>query len=133
MTTHTLTQKIILTIHSLTFFSTIFSPFFLSWETQIRYGYLISYGMTATVLGWMVFGRCLVSDLENSSKHGSIPTFLIVVMGININRYHRQLQSLIIYSSFLVKIYYAPTLTYIYFCVLLFFIYKMYKQFYCKS
>ena len=133
MTTHTLTQKIILTIHSLTFFSTIFSPFFLSWETQIRYGYIISYGMTATVLGWMVFGRCLVSDLENSNKHGSIPTFLIVVMGININRYHRQLQSLIIYSSFLVKIYYAPTLTYIYFCILLFFIYKMYKRFYCKS
>ena len=41
-------QKRILVAHGLFFFSVIFSPFYLSWETQIRYGYIISYLLSAT-------------------------------------------------------------------------------------
>lgn len=124
---HTLTQKIVLTIHSLTFFSAILSPFYLSWESQIRYGYLFSYGMTGTILGWILFGRCIVSDLENSGKYGSIATFLMVVVGLNVERYHQQIHKFITYSSLLIKLYYAPSITYMFISGILFLIYKMNK------
>ena len=128
--THTLKQKIVLTVHSVIFFSTIFSPFYLSWESQIRYGHLFSYAMTATVLGWIVFGRCIISDLENSHRYGSIVTFFDVVVGINANVYHNEIHKFVTYSSLLIKMYYAPSITYMFCSCLLFLIYKSKKWIY---
>ena len=126
-TSHTLFQKTLLTLHALTFFSLIFSPFYLSWRSQIYYGYIISYMFSATIMGWIYFGRCIVSDLENSHKYGSIPTFFHVVVGINMKHYHTYVANFVTYSSFLIKMYYAPTIGFMIFSLILIGYYKLMK------
>ena len=80
--------------------------------------------MSATVLGWIVFGRCIISDLENSNRYGSIVTFFDVVVGINANVYHNEIHKFVTYSSLLVKMYYTPSITYMFCSCILFLIYK---------
>ena len=120
---HTLQQKIILTLHTFSYLLIILSPFYLSWETQIRYGYLISYLMTATIVSWIFTGRCIIGDLENSNEYGTIATFFTVVVGINMNHYSNQFQNFVTYSNFLIKIYYAPTIFYMFFSIIFFICY----------
>ena len=122
-------QKRILVAHGLFFFSVIFSPFYLSWETQIRYGYIISYLLSATFLGWIFYGRCVVSDLENSTKYGSIATFLDMIINYNIERNYRKVEAFVIYSSLLIKLYYAPSFRIIFLSIILFFVYKIKKMY----
>ena len=126
---HTTMQKIILTLHIMLFLCKILSPFYLSWETQIRYGPYIYYLSTATIIGWVVFGRCIISDLENSHKLGSIPTFFCAVLGLNINGYYRHIQNFVTYSIFLIKLYYAPTIGHMFFSCFVLLLYKA-KQWY---
>ena len=124
---HTFEQKIILTLHTFSYLSVILSPFYLSWETQIKYGYLISYLMTATIISWIFTGRCIIGDLENSNKYGTLATFFTVIVGINMNNYSKQFQNFVTYSNFIIKIYYAPTIFYMFFSIIFFICYKWHK------
>ena len=50
--------KLFLAIHVIIYILIVFSPLFLSYKLQSKYGYLIAYVLYITILSWIVFGKC---------------------------------------------------------------------------
>ena len=125
---HTLGQKILITLHSLFFFSVILSPFYLSRSFKYKYGYLISYGLTTTFLTWIYYGRCILGDLENSNKYGSIVTFFSDILGMRMEKKYNTINIMINYSSFATDLYYSPSAFHTYFVIALIILFELMKK-----
>ena len=125
--THT-KAKIVLTVHSVIFFSTIFLLFI--FPGNHKYVMVICFICNDSNCFGLDRFRCIISDLENSHRYGSIVTFFDVVVGINANVYHNEIHKFVTYSSLLIKMYYAPSITYMFCSCILFLIYKSKKWIY---
>lgn len=125
---HTLGQKILITLHSLFFFSVILSPFYLSRSFKYKYGYLISYGLTTTFLTWIYYGKCVLGDLENSNKHGTIVTFFTNIVGINMEKDTESIHKMITYSSIATDLYYSPSAFHTYLIITLFILFELMRK-----
>ena len=121
-------QKIFLTLHCLMFFYLLFSPLYLSRSFQYKYGYIIAYCTTVTIISWIFFGRCVFNDLENSNKYGSITTFFTEILGINVTRENESILNMTTYSIFFITFYYSPGTYHTYFTIFLFIVYKINKS-----
>ena len=122
-------QKLFLAIHVSIYIIIVFSPLFVNDKIKNNYGYLISSFLYGTILSWVILGGCPFNKIQNSSKHGTVVTFLNN-MGFDAVPYEETISFISTYATFAAIFYYSPSRIFTFFTILLLLSYSVKKYFY---
>ena len=81
-------RQFILIIHSIGYIVLLILPFITPNHFRDNYGFYISWFMTLVILSWIIFGKCLLTNIDSgNNKYGSIHTFINNILNIDTGNY----------------------------------------------
>ena len=88
-------NNIVILVHFVLYILVIFSPFYISHSFKNNYKNYISAFMITVVISWSIFGKCIVTLFEGSSRNGVINTFFYNILGLPISPIYEKIFDLL--------------------------------------
>tara|TARA_B100001057_G_scaffold219486_1_gene219847 strand:- start:1260 stop:1682 length:423 start_codon:yes stop_codon:yes gene_type:complete len=88
-------NNIVILVHFVLYILVIFSPFYISQAFKNNYKNCISAFMITVVISWSIFGKCIVTIFEGSSRNGVINTFFYNILGLPISPIYERIVDLL--------------------------------------
>lgn len=88
-------NNIVILIHFVLYILVIFSPFYISQAFKNNYKNYISAFMITVVISWSIFGKCIVTLFEGSSRNGVVNTFFYNIIGLPISPIYERIVDLL--------------------------------------
>ena len=83
-------NNIVILVHFVLYVFVILSPFYISNAFKTNYKNYISAFMISVVISWSIFGKCIVTIFEGSSRNSVINTFFYNILGLPITPFMKE-------------------------------------------
>ena len=88
---NTILNNLVIFIHFVLYLLVVFSPFYISCKLKENYQNYISAFMITVIITWSIFGKCIVSIFEGSSRNGVINSFFNNLLGVPITPHYEKI------------------------------------------
>ena len=88
-------NNLVILVHFVLYVLVILSPFYVSQLFKTNYKNYISAFMITVVISWSIFGKCIVTLFEGSSRNSVINTFFYNILGLPISPMYEKAVDLI--------------------------------------
>ena len=88
-------NNIVILVHFVLYVFVILSPFYISNAFKTNYKNYISAFMISVVISWSIFGKCIVTLFEGSSRNSVINTFFYNILGVPISPIYERIVDLL--------------------------------------